>query len=83
MNKSFSSRKLICLISILSLVFYVYAENPIITHIFTADPAALVYGDSVYIYTGHDEASPTGTGYVMNDWHVFSSADMINWKDHG
>jgi hypothetical protein len=83
MNKSLFFRKLICLPGILSLVFHLYAENPIISHIFTADPAALVYGDSVYIYTGHDEASPSGSGYVMNDWHVFSSANMINWKDHG
>lgn len=59
------------------------AQNPIIDHIFTADPAAMVYGDSVYLYTGHDEATPTADFYNMNDWHVFSSADMVNWKDHG
>ena len=59
------------------------ADNPIITNMFTADPAALVYGDSVYLYTGHDEASISASGFAMYNWHVFSSADMVNWKDHG
>lgn len=30
--------------------------NPIITCIFTADPAPLVHGGRVYLYVGHDEA---------------------------
>ncbi len=58
-------------------------HNPIISHIFTADPGALVSGDSVYIYTGHDEQIYGGNGYVMNDWHVFSSNDLEHWIDHG
>ena len=33
---------------------FVATGNPIIKHKFTADPAALVYKDKVYIYTGHD-----------------------------
>ena len=36
----------------------VHATNPIITDVFTADPAAIVHGDTVYLYTGHDEAKP-------------------------
>jgi len=58
-------------------------QNPVITHIFTSDPAELVYGDSVYLFTGHDEASVSDDGFRMYNWHVFSSADMVNWKDHG
>jgi hypothetical protein len=50
---------------------------------YTADPAALVYEDTMYIYTGHDEAEIGGGWFVMRDWHVFSSTDMINWTDHG
>ncbi len=59
------------------------AQNPIVQHIYTADPAAMVHGDSVYIYTGHDEATATGGFYVMNDWHVFSTGDMQTFIDHG
>ncbi|MBO9555887.1 family 43 glycosylhydrolase [Cellulomonas sp.] len=57
------------------------ADNPIVQHIYTADPAPLVYDGRVYLYTGHDE---DGSSYfTMRDWHVFSSADMVNWTDHG
>lgn len=59
-----------------------YAGNPIITDVFTADPAALVQGDTVYLYTGHDEAKPN-EGYTMRDWLVFSSKDMKTWTPHG
>jgi hypothetical protein len=59
------------------------AQNPVIDHLYTADPAALVVNETVYLFTGHDEATPTGNGYVMDDWHVFSSTDMVTWEDHG
>lgn len=59
------------------------AQNPIIKHIFTADPAPIVYKNTVYLYTGHDTAVVSDTNYKMPDWHVFSSKDMVNWKDHG
>ena len=57
-------------------------NNPIITDKFTADPAAIVHNDSVYLYTGHDEAADDFHFYKMNDWLVYSSADMVNWKEH-
>jgi len=60
-----------------------HAQNPIIKHVFTADPAPLVYHDTLFLYTGHDTASVEATNYKMPDWHVFSSTDMINWKDYG
>src|SRR5688572_22415457 len=59
------------------------AQNPIIKHIFTADPSPIVHKGTLYLYTGHDTASVTATNYKMPDWHVFSSTDMVNWKDHG
>jgi beta-xylosidase len=56
--------------------------NPIIKNKFTADPAALVYGDKMYIYAGHDEAPAREQRYVMNEWLVFSSSDMKTWTEH-
>lgn len=56
--------------------------NPIIRHLYTADPAATVYKGKVYLYTGHDEAEPDVNRYVMNDWLCFSSSDMVNWTQH-
>ena len=56
--------------------------NPVITHKYTADPAALVYKDKVYLYTGHDVAPKKDARYVMHDWAVFSTSDMVNWTEH-
>lgn len=63
---------------------FVQAANPIISHKFTADPAALVHEGTVYLYAGHDEDSPGGwEGYVLNEWLCFSSQDMVTWKEEG
>jgi beta-xylosidase len=60
----------------------VVAGNPIIKDKYTVDPAAFVYGDSVYLYTGHDEPPPHKEGYEMHEWLCYSSADMVNWIAH-
>jgi arabinoxylan arabinofuranohydrolase len=57
------------------------ADNPIVQHIYTADPAPMVHNGRVYLYTGHDEDG--STYFTMRDWRVLSSADMVNWTDHG
>jgi|GEM_PF-6307470 len=56
--------------------------NPVIQHKYTCDPTAIVAGDRVYLYTGHDEAPSGVDRYVMNEWLVFSSSDLINWTEH-
>ncbi|WP_437805655.1 glycoside hydrolase family 43 protein [Sorangium sp. So ce1078] len=58
------------------------ADNPIVQTIYTPDPAPMVYNDTVYLYTGHDEDSATDW-FGMNEWRVYSSKDMVNWTDHG
>lgn len=45
-----------------------WAQNPIIRDVFTADPAPLVYRDTLFLYTGHDTASVQETNYKMPDW---------------
>jgi arabinoxylan arabinofuranohydrolase len=57
------------------------ADNPIVQTIYTADPAPLVHDGRVYLYTGHDEDN--STYFTMKEWRVWSSADMVNWTDHG
>ncbi|MFP9113347.1 glycoside hydrolase family 43 protein [Flavobacterium sp. RHBU_3] len=57
-------------------------NNPIIKDKYMGDPAALVYKDSVYLYAGHDEAPNDFNFYRMNEWLVYSSADMVHWKEH-
>ena len=55
--------------------------NPIIKRAFTPDPAAVVDGDTLYLFTGHDE--PNARGYFMKDWQVFSTTNMTDWVDYG
>ena len=57
--------------------------NPIIKTIYTADPAPMVLGDTLYLYTTHDEDNLVNDFYTMYDWRCFSTKDMINWTDHG
>lgn len=54
---------------------------PIIQTSYTADPAPYVHGDTVYLYTTHDEDD--AEGFKMKDWLLYTSTDMINWQDHG
>lgn len=57
-------------------------NNPIIKDKYTADPAALVYKDKVYLYAGHDQAPDDVNSYRMNEWLLYSSSDMVNWQEH-
>ncbi len=61
----------------------IQAQNPIFKNMFTADPAPLVYHDTLFLYTGHDTASVKAPNYEMADWQVFSTTDMVNWKAYG
>ncbi len=56
--------------------------NPIIKEKFTTDPAAIVYKDSVYLYTGHDEAPVGVNKFVMHEWLCYSSSDVVHWTEH-
>lgn len=46
--------------------------------IYGGDPAVLVDGDTVYLYTGHDTSK--NDVYVIPEWVCYSSKDMKNWK---
>lgn len=56
------------------------AQNPIIQTSYTADPAPMVWGDRLYLYTSHDEDG--STWFTMNDWKLYSTEDMVNWTEH-
>ena len=55
--------------------------NPLVKHIFTADPSARIFKDRLYVYTSHDE--DTATYFNMQNWHVISTDNLKKWKDHG
>ena len=58
-----------------------FAQNPIIQTKYTADPAPMVYNDTVYLYTSHDEDD--ALGFKMFNWMLYTTSDMVNWTDHG
>ncbi len=88
--KAISKTKKICLrnalfICVLLIVFssISFAQNPFITSIYTADPSAHVWADGrIYVYASHD-IDPNRGCDLMDRYHVFSSADMVNWVDEG
>lgn len=55
--------------------------NPIIRDKYTADPAVMVEGDTLWVFAGHD-ARGGQTGYVMKDWLLYSTTDMKHWTEH-
>lgn len=55
--------------------------NPVVNHKFTPDPAALVVGDTLWLFTGHDEGR-RNQSFIMKDWCVFSTTDLQNWIEY-
>jgi hypothetical protein len=64
-----------------------FAANPLIMDQFTADPTARVFEGKMYVYPSHDILAVSGKGrpgwFCMEDYHVFSSENLTDWKDHG
>ncbi len=70
-------------------------DNPIIKYdtpnptsqvgeiIYTADPAAMVVDDTVYLYTTHDEQVLGGNDYRMYNYRLWTSQDMQTWENKG
>jgi beta-xylosidase len=60
-----------------------FGANPFITSIYTADPSAHVWADGrLYVYPSHDIDPPRGCD-LMDQYHVFSTADLVHWRDEG
>lgn len=64
-------------------------KEPLIKHIYTADPSAHVFEGKIYIYPSHDldldiASNDNGDQYAMEDYHVFSINDFnSSCVDHG
>lgn len=56
-------------------------NEPLVTHIYTADPSAHVFEGKLYIYPSHDlehdgEDNDNGDQYKMEDYHILSMDDV-------
>lgn len=65
-------------------------NNPAIIHKFSADPAVLVYNDTVYIYATNDaqqaeftKCKEDNSYNKITNLNIFSSKDLVNWTDCG
>ena len=52
-------------------------NEPLVTHIYTADPSAHVFNGKIYVYPSHDlehegEDNDEGDEYQMEDYHILS-----------
>jgi beta-xylosidase len=72
-----------------SMSSVVKPKEPLVTHIYTADPSAHVFEGKIYIYPSHDldhdePSNDNGDQYKMEDYHILSldhiSAPCV---DHG
>jgi len=54
------------------------AGNPILGDgsYYSADPAPLVAGDTLYILAGRDEAPVDVNDFIMNEWQMFATKDV-------
>ena len=62
-------------------IFNCNLNMPLVQTKYTADPAPMVYDGKVFLYTTHDEDN--ANGFMMKDWLLYTSTDMVNWEDHG
>jgi len=66
-----------------------YLSQPLVSHIYTADPSAHVFNGRIYIYPSHDTATGTkeddlGSHFDMRDYHILSMDSVGgNVTDHG
>lgn len=64
-------------------------SDPLVEHMYTADPSAHVFNNRIYIYPSHDVETDTplnddGDHFDMRDYHVFSLDESLNQvTDHG
>jgi arabinoxylan arabinofuranohydrolase len=58
------------------------AQNPIIQTKYTADPAPMVYNDTLFLYVDHDGDENIGF-FNMKNWLLYKTTDMVNWTDCG
>ena len=85
--QSYKRHLLALSVGALFLVNTVFGQNPLIMDQFTADPTARVFEGRIYVYPSHDILAGPGRGragwFCMEDYHVFSSGNLTDWKDHG
>jgi hypothetical protein len=54
--------------------------NPIIPYVGMADPHIFIFNGKAYLYATRDiDSLQTKNKFVMPDWHIWSSDDLVHW----
>tara|TARA_R110002049_G_scaffold200047_2_gene370614 strand:- start:350 stop:1696 length:1347 start_codon:yes stop_codon:yes gene_type:complete len=72
-------RRSLILVSIIISAFG-GAQNPIVPNKGLNDPHIHIFNDTAYVYASHDK-SIDNKKFVMEDWWVWSSPDLVNWTE--
>jgi len=55
--------------------------NPIVPYVGMADPHIFIFEGKAYLYATRDiDSLQTRNKFVMPDWHIWSSNDLIHWN---
>ncbi len=84
--KKESYKKVLYTAAMATLATTAMAQNPLVTHMYTADPTARVHEGKLYVYPSSDMVPPEGVDmprFCMPGYHAFSLENGSTWKDHG
>lgn len=80
MLKNNFSKTVFLILLLASFIVELFADNPIITQRYTADPNAFIFNDRLYVICSSDEDNVDG--YNLLNYTLISTDDMVNWTDH-
>ena len=73
---------LLLLTAIYEIAVVSFADYPLTSNRYLADPAGLEYNGRLYLYCSNDDDN-TGNSYQMKSIACISTDDLKNWTDHG
>jgi arabinoxylan arabinofuranohydrolase len=60
-----------------------FADYPLISHRYLADPDGIEYNGRLYLFCSNDDDNSVAGGYTMHSIVCISTDDLKNWTDHG
>ena len=79
MNLTKLPRYILLLFAVFFAAISLSAENPIVYDFGMADPHIRIFNNKAYLFTTRDAQKDAKT-FIMPDWHIWSSDDLVNWK---
>ena len=81
--KNSTVKNIVLLSALICIAQFSFSQNPIVQTMYTADPAPMLHNDTLFLYVGRDEEGAPKNGYLMREYRLFTTTDMVNWTDQG